>query len=133
LEIGSAEGMTPASLKKKALCSVIPLRVAQTTRHKGPWELTRSFLNLSSEDFIVTALKKAEYEEAFLIRGFNASDKNVNMTIQINASIVRVEKVSLEEKTIAGIDVMHGNSFEVSVGRAEIASFMVYLDKGGQF
>jgi len=133
LEIGAGGGMSPSSLKKKSLCSNIPLRIAQTTKHKGQWGPAKSFITLTSEDFIVTALKKAEYEEAFLIRGFNVSDRKIDVTIKIDGSIERAARVSMEEKIIAGIDVIDRDTIRVSVGSSEIASFMLYPEEGVLF
>ena len=107
-----------------ALCFTVPLRVAQCTPHKGTLPQEYSFCSVDKEQFVVSALKKAEYEEAVVLRGYNPTRVDMTVKITVPENIVSVEQVTLEEKSFQTLEKSDG-VVVVKVGKGEIVNLML--------
>jgi alpha-mannosidase len=108
----------------EALCFNAPLRVAECTPHKGILPQTYSFFGISDDRFVLSALKKAEYEDALILRGFNPTREDMVVTLTVPESIVSVEQVTLEEKSFQTLELSKG-TVVVKVGKGEIVNLML--------
>jgi hypothetical protein len=56
---------------------------------------------INNSDFTITCVKKMEYSDDLLIRGFNNSDKSIKLTFtDINKQPMSVDVLNLKEKMI---------------------------------
>ncbi len=105
-----------------------PLRVAQCSAHKGEIkENSFSFFRLSPDDLIMTALKKAEREEAIVLRFFNPADRILKTELHSHFKIRKAVRVTLEEKTMHTL-ALQANDHQVrmEVKPKEIVSIMLF-------
>jgi mannosylglycerate hydrolase len=116
---------SPAQRLSKAIGFNVPMRVAQTTKHSGQLGAQNSFIKISDDRFIVTAIKKAEYEDAIIVRGYNASDVVIDLTIEMTTAIRKAQIVTLEEKVVSDCQLTDSRSIQSKVGHKEIKSFMI--------
>ncbi len=106
-----------------------PMRVMLATGHRqGQLPACHSFFAFGSSDFVVTALKKAEYEDALVLRGFNPTEHDLDLEIAVPASISRAVKVTLEEKTVRDLP-LEANKVRLRVTKKEIVSLMLFTDR----
>jgi len=101
-----------------------PLRVAECTPHKGSLPQECSFFSVDNGQFVVSALKKAEYEEAVVLRGYNPTREDLDLEITVPEGVVSAEQVTLEEKKIQSLE-MNGQVISLKVGKGEIANIML--------
>lgn len=112
------------NVTSEALCFNAPLRVAECSPHKGTLPQTYSFFSVDNEQFVISALKKAEYEEALVLRGYNPTRQDMQVQITVPESITSVQQVTLEEKVIQPLEVIEG-SVLLNVGKGEIVNLML--------
>lgn len=133
LFVGEAATGDSAELMAEAIAVNVPLRAAQTTRHCGDLEARKSFFTVSSPRFVVTAVKKAETGDGLIIRGYNASDDRVDLFLRFDSTVLRAMKVTLEEKAIEPLTVVDNRTIAATVGKKEIATFLVECQSIGVY
>ena len=110
----------------QAMSFTTPLRATVCTAHEGTLPRRQSFFEIDSDVLVITAVKKAEYEEAVVIRGYNSSDRSVTVHLTVPAGTSRATRITLEEKPLQELSVADGKvSFKA--GKAEIFSVMLFL------
>ena len=65
-------------------------QVAPTDHGKNP--LDHSFLELKDENLNVSAIKRSEDGEGYVVRLFNPSDKTIKNAIRLNGNVAPIEK-----------------------------------------
>jgi hypothetical protein len=104
----------------------VPLRCAQFGKTSGTTlPMDYGFLEVS-EGVVTSAVKKAERDDALILRVFNPSDRTARATVRLAAPIRKVELVSLNEEPIRRIGSA-ARSFSFPVGRKKICTFKVAL------
>jgi alpha-mannosidase len=81
-------------------------------KHEGSLAPEHSFLQAQPDNIIVTAIKKAEDENALVVRFYEWAGKSGPVTIHLPAGAQSAEETNLMEKPIGSLAVQHG---EVSV------------------
>jgi alpha-mannosidase len=109
---------------ESALLFNSPLRVAECTPHKGTLPQTHSFFSVDDNRFVLSALKQAEKEEALILRGFNPTREDMEVTITVPENIGAAEQVTLEEKSLHPLEVADG-AVSLKVGRGEIVNLLL--------
>ncbi len=117
-------GWQQGGVTAEALLFNAPLRVAECTQHKGTLPQTQSFFSVDNDQFVVSALKKAEVEEALILRGYNPTREDMTVTITLPKTITAVEQVTLEEKSVQTLEISNGG-VSVKVGKGEIVNLML--------
>jgi mannosylglycerate hydrolase len=104
-----------------------PLVPVQTHRSFGKLPSELSFLKIGSRNIVISALKKANREDAVIVRVFNPSAQSVETEIQWMKKIRGLESVNLNEETIHSEDspLVDGNKFKVHIGAKKIATYKV--------
>ena len=118
-------------VEKQTLLFNVPMRIAQCSAHSGTLKQSRySFLEITPETLVMTALKKAEEKDAVLIRLFNPSDDTVSAKLRFPVQIKHADQVTLEELVIKQLEVnSNKQAVEFDVGPKEIVSIMVTFDR----
>ena len=107
-----------------------PLRATVCTAHAGSLPRRHAFLKVDSDAVVITAVKKAEYEEAVVVRGYNPTERALSFSLALPEGIVRAAQVTLEEKPLRELPV-EGGAVNLKVGKAEIFSIMMYRTPRG--
>jgi alpha-mannosidase len=74
-------------------------------RHQGTLPAEHSFLQVTSDNVIVTALKKAEDEDALILRFYEWAGKSGNVTFQLPQPAQSARETNLMEKPITDLPV----------------------------
>ncbi len=95
------EYLTPVQVYNK-----IPYDAMKLNRAAVNTPLSYSLLSFESQDVVLSVLKKAEKEDALVIRAFNPTEKEQVMEVAVNQAVGKVEAVNLNEKaqkTLEGV------------------------------
>ncbi|MEN6521282.1 MAG: glycoside hydrolase family 38 C-terminal domain-containing protein [Armatimonadota bacterium] len=101
----------------------VPMITGQTDVHEGELPMQASFMKVSDPAFVLTALKKAEREEAIVLRGFNIAKKLISLGIKA-AGASKAEKTNLNEEPLEPMKAVDGK-MQVSVKPKEIVTVKV--------
>jgi len=123
-----------ARVEKYAQQFNAPLRIAQCSAHSGELKSAAySFLQLTPERLVLTALKKAEQQNALLIRFFNPRQETVTARLRFAVAVKHAAQVTLEEVLLKNLTVGNDNrTVEIQAGGKEIVSIMVTLAGGSE-
>lgn len=86
-----------------------PLRVISTDAHGGSWPLERSFLSVPSNNFEVTALKKAERGEDLVLRGHETRGTAGRVHVHIDLPVKQAWFADLLEQKEKEVDLHEGS------------------------
>ena len=101
-----------------------PLRAIVATTHDGELPPVNSFISFDNPEFIVTALKKAEHENAVVVRGYNPTPEGFDVTITVPEKTASVSRITLEEKSLGGLKLSK-NKATFTAGKGEIVSLLI--------
>lgn len=81
--------------------------------HGGQLAESAKIVSVTSPEFMITALKEAENEAGWILRGVNLSDESIHLKLKPNLNYQSVELVNLDESFLS--DVMVNESGEVEL------------------
>jgi mannosylglycerate hydrolase len=105
-----------------------PFEVVETSIHAGKLPNTFSLFTIKPDELVVSAVKKAEKDDALIIRLYNISDKQVTGNLTAFTSLKGVWKVNLLEETLEEIAYSE-DSFSFNARGYEILTLKLKLDK----
>ncbi len=76
----------------------VPLRTTRTTPHAGRLPPTAALLELNAPNIVIEAVKKAEDDDATIIRLYEAASQQTTVTLRIDLPVSTVEEVNLMEE-----------------------------------
>jgi alpha-mannosidase len=85
-----------------------PLVAVVTTAHPGPLPATQSFVTVDTPNVVLTALKKAEDDDALIIRFYEFAGREANVVLKLTRPIARAWKTNLLEEPEQEIPVREG-------------------------
>ncbi|NQD64349.1 mannosylglycerate hydrolase [Bacillus haikouensis] len=85
--------------------------------------LSFSFLQETRNNTVLSVLKKAEKEDRFVLRFFNATETESNASYKINPSIDQIQEGNLNEKTIAPVHP-ENNQFNVPIKSNQVKTVL---------
>ncbi|MBN1350755.1 hypothetical protein JXJ21_15160 [candidate division KSB1 bacterium] len=101
------------------------MNVFQVGKNRGTWQKQRSFLKLEPSVLVITGIKRAEQDEAFVIRFFNPTKRKIEGTLRFDFDIASAICVTLEEKAVAACQIK-GSVVKVEVGAKKIITIKIY-------
>ena len=111
-----AGGVAPA-----AHAFTTPLQAIETGRHGGPLPPQGSFLELQPDHLVVTAIKRAEADQALIVRLYNLSGREVAARLSCWQPIARAQVTNLLEEPLADVPVA-GGAASFPVGAYQIVT-----------
>jgi len=124
--IDLSAGNNTAEMLRKAQAFTTPLHIAQTTTHEGTLSNEGSFIKLHNTDFIVTALKKAEADNAVVIRGYLEAVKDAEVSFEFGFDVKKAERADLQENPTEALTVENGK-ISTKVRAKEIVTIKLYM------
>lgn len=104
----------------------VPFRTQQTGKHGGSLPEALSFISIEPENLVLSAVKKAEGENALIIRFYNITEKRTRGEIRLYRPVAGAEIVDLNEKsTDHSLRVASDGSVPIDVGPKKIISVKV--------
>lgn len=97
----------------------------QTHRTFGTLPSEASFVKIASTKLVISALKKANREEASVLRIYNPSTKAVSSDIEFLKNLAAAELVNMNEEKLKGAEKLSfkGNKLKVNIGAKKIVTF----------
>jgi mannosylglycerate hydrolase len=96
-----------------------PLEVVETPLHSGKLPKSFSLFSIEPDELVVSAVKKAEKEDALIIRLYNVSDEQITGKLSAFQHLKGVAKANLLEETLEEIEYSE-NSFSFNAKGHEI-------------
>lgn len=97
------------NISREAHSFTSPLRAVVSSGNKhGKLPPSHSFFELDNDTFVMSALKKSEDEGALILRGFNPSDRALDMKLRVPGQASRAAVVTLEEKKVRELAIDAG-------------------------
>lgn len=100
-----------------------------TGRHTGELARATSLVELTPNSLVLSALKKAEEEDAVIIRFFNTGTRTVNAQAKFLWNIEKAFLANLNEETLKRIAVVKNNSVKMSVPAKRIVTIKLFFKK----
>ncbi|MDE1156226.1 MAG: glycoside hydrolase family 38 C-terminal domain-containing protein [Acidobacteriaceae bacterium] len=97
-----------------------PLIAAQTFAHSGALPAEHSFVRIDEPNVILTAVKKAENEDALIFRMYESEGKATNMTLHIPKGAVAATETNLMEKPEGSVLPLKDDTITVAIKPYEI-------------
>jgi alpha-mannosidase len=97
-----------------------------TENHQGVLAADHSFLQLNSENVVMTAMKKAEDGDALIVRFYEWAGKEGDVTLQLPAAAEQASDTDLMERTTGALSPQ-GNSVTVHTKPYEIKTVRIQL------
>jgi len=85
-----------------------PLLTQQIEKHEGSLKDEFSFLSTDAENVVLTAVKKAEDEDALILRYYEWAGKESDVTFQLPAGAQAASETDLMERPVAELAVKNG-------------------------
>jgi alpha-mannosidase len=104
-----------------------PLLTKQIEKHDGEWKDEFSFFAVRGDNVVLTAMKKAEGEDALVLRYYEWAGKDTDVTLQLPAGAQTASETDLMERPIAEIPVkndsvtVHTKPYEIKTIRIRFA------------
>ncbi|MEN6358076.1 MAG: glycoside hydrolase family 38 C-terminal domain-containing protein [Armatimonadota bacterium] len=100
-----------------------PLIIGQTGVHDGDLPMEKSFIENNDDRFILSAIKKAESDDALILRGFNTGSNSLDVNLGVDCAR-KAEKTDLSEKSTGEADLSKG-VISAKVASKQIVSFKI--------
>jgi alpha-mannosidase len=102
-----------------------PLKAISTSLHKSNYPSQHSFIHVEPLSFIISAVKPAEEEEGWILRGYNSVDEPIRVSIRISRPIQSVFKINLAEQIIEEIEIKPDGTIPLIVEGKKIISLLL--------
>ncbi len=104
------------------------LRPVQVENHNGALPMMLSFVEVSSPNVVLTAMKSAEDDDAMVLRFYEWAGKESDVTIQVPRAVQRASETNLIEQSIGSLSVtnasitVHTKPYEIKTVAVRFAS-----------
>jgi len=111
-----------------------PLLWSQAERHSGNLPEEHSFLTVQGDNVVLTAAKKAEDDNAVLLRFYEWAGKESDITLHPDTSVADASETDLMERSIQPVTskdgglVVHTKPYEIKTVKVQLGK----AGKGGQ-
>jgi len=105
-----------------------PLLVRQIEKHEGELKDDLSFMQIQSDNVVLTAAKKAEEEDALILRFYEWAGKETDVKLQLPAGAETASETDLMEKSFAKLSIesgsvtVHTKPYEIKTIRIQFAA-----------
>ena len=105
----------------------VPVRLVQTSKHKGTLPLEQSFFSIKPVNLIMSAFKKAEERESFIMRLFNPTDSTIEGEIYSYPVIEKAYLTDLNEERMGNLIIRQQHSVGIEVQSNKIVTVELVL------
>lgn len=104
----------------------VPMEAAQAGPHPGHLPKSRGFLEITPENLVLSALKRAENGEGIIVRLFNPTDDPIEGAIVTAEPVVQARTTNLNEEPLEELD-RNGNHITLTVASKKIVTVELRL------
>ena len=101
------------------------ISLVQTGKANGNLPSELSFMKVTPDKLVFSALKKSEDGNGFVLRIYNPTEQDIEGKVEFYNSISKVEKITLEEVLVKEINLIDKKSFTVSLAKKKIGTFKI--------
>jgi alpha-mannosidase len=101
-----------------------PLRGVETGLHEGENPNEGSFISHSPSEFVISAVKGSEDGKGWLVRGFNISDKPIQLELKPLRKYSHAVLVNLAEEDIQQLDYSGDGSISIPAAGHQILTIL---------
>ncbi|HVJ08575.1 MAG TPA: glycoside hydrolase family 38 C-terminal domain-containing protein [Acidisarcina sp.] len=102
-----------------------PLTAVQVSNHAGEWPAERSFVNVTPENVVLTALKKSEDGNALLLRVYEWAGNSATVTATIPEGAKSASVADMMENPIAGDVSLSSKTLTFAIHPYEIQTIRI--------
>ncbi len=99
-----------------------PLRAVVDVPHPGNRRGTASFLTVAPDEFVISSIKTAEDGRGLIVRGFNITDRPIDVSIKPYLPFKSVRRCRLDETAEDELTIGQDGSLRFSAGAHKIVS-----------
>jgi alpha-mannosidase len=110
---------------KEALNFNNHISLVQTGKAQGKLPSELSFMKVTPDDLVFSALKTSEAGNGFVLRIYNPTEKDIEGKVEFYNSLIKVEQVTLEELLVKEINLSDKKSFSVSLAKKKIGTYKI--------
>lgn len=107
---------------KHAYSRNVPLLGINTAQSEGTLPASMSFISVSPDNIIISALKKAEKDNSIIIRIFNTTAHETTAEIKVYERITGAYILNLNEERAGSVETVSDRSVAVKLGPFKIAT-----------
>jgi alpha-mannosidase len=85
-----------------------PLLIRQLEKHEGELKDEFSFLQVQSDNVVLTAVKKAEEEDALILRFYEWAGKETEVKLRLPAGAMNASETNLMERPVGDLSLQEG-------------------------
>ncbi|NWF50237.1 MAG: hypothetical protein HXY49_06820 [Ignavibacteriaceae bacterium] len=115
----------PGEVYKEALNFNNNIRLVQTGKAQGKLPSELSFMKVTPDDLVFSALKTSEDGNGFVLRIYNPTEKDIEGKVEFYNSLIKVEQVTLEEVLVKEINLIDKKGFTVSLAKKKIGTYKI--------
>ncbi len=112
-----------ASTTRRAYELNEPLVARVTDRHKGTLPPAKSFVSISEPNLIVTALKRAEDNDGWILRFYETDGRPCKASVSVSLPASAVVETDLMERLVGSKIALKQGRFDAKVGKYEIKTY----------
>ena len=121
------------SVSYHANCLNAPLLTVQTNHHAGPASDKKSQIEITPSCLSFTALKKAEKEDALILRLYNSTERTItDGVLKVDDTFDCIEIANLNEETVKEMPAGHGEWTLPPIKKGQILTLKLKLNSGVQ-
>ena len=99
-----------------------PMRAVSTGLHDGQLPASGSFVSVEPREFVISAIKEAEDKRGWLVRGYNISGEEINVTLKPWRKFRLAARLNLAEEKLSALRPRPDGSVTFPVRGHEIAT-----------
>jgi alpha-mannosidase len=111
---------------QQAYAFEISLRATETGLHAGELPAQGAFISHSPVEFIISAVKEAENGQGWIVRGYNLSDKTIQLNLRTMRRFTNAMQVNLAEEEITGLDMGDEGGISMPVCGHEVVGIQFF-------
>ncbi len=111
-----------AELSRKSLAHRTPLRVAQIGKQEGDLPASFSFLEVSNQQVVVNAVKRAEDRDSVVLRLYNPTEQEEQTAVTLGAPIREAYTLNLDETRLEQIQPEKDSTLSLSIPAKKIVT-----------
>ena len=119
-----------AEIHRSAKEFIVPVVSYEEVPHRGTIPSVTSYMSIEPEEVMVTAFKKAENDDAVIVRVFNVSGKSIEARLKFFRHVEEAWIVDFNEESISKAK-HEGNLVNIELRPHEIVTVKVKLAAGG--
>jgi mannosylglycerate hydrolase len=106
----------------------IPLTVVQIGRQAGPLPPELSFISIEPNSLVLSAFKKAQREDALILRFYNVTDEKVFGKVRFFKNIKAAALCNLYEEEISNLNLSSPNELNLEVNAHQIITIKMQFE-----